>query len=161
MAADISALHALIERAYRGDSARAGWTHEADVLEGQRIDAEMLADILADPAQTLLMTDVGDGCVCITNRGDHGYIGLLTVDPARQGGGLGRKLLTAAEAALRDQGLLRVEMTVIHTRQELIDWYVRCGYHLTGRTAPFPAHDPRFGIPKADFQFVVLDKNLA
>ncbi len=157
---DIVTLHALIERAYRGDSARAGWTHEADVLDGQRIDAAMLADSLADPAQTLLMTDAGDGCVCASNRGDHGYIGLLTVDPARQGGGLGRELLTAAEAALRAQGLLRVEMTVIHTRHELIDWYLRCGYRHTGRTAPFPAHDPRFGIPKADFHFVVMERPL-
>ena len=36
---DIPAVVALVESAYRGDASRAGWTTEADFLEGQRIDA--------------------------------------------------------------------------------------------------------------------------
>ena len=60
---DIPALHALIESAYRGDAARAGWTHEADLLGGQRIDLEGLADILADPDQYLLIATRADGTV--------------------------------------------------------------------------------------------------
>ncbi|CAM5672839.1 hypothetical protein SCYAM73S_02865 [Streptomyces cyaneofuscatus] len=33
---DVPALVALVESAYRGDSSRAGWTTEADILQGQR-----------------------------------------------------------------------------------------------------------------------------
>ncbi|HVL42444.1 MAG TPA: GNAT family N-acetyltransferase, partial [Brevundimonas sp.] len=51
VAADIPALHLLIESAYRGEASRAGWTTEADLLDGQRTDPEGLADILADPKQ--------------------------------------------------------------------------------------------------------------
>ena len=52
--ADIPALHRLIESAYRGESSRAGWTTEADLLDGQRTDPDDLAGILADPSQALL-----------------------------------------------------------------------------------------------------------
>jgi hypothetical protein len=70
--ADIPALHALIEGAYRGDSAKAGWTHEADLLGGQRTDPEALADISRDPKQTLLvLIRDGDmlGCVLVADKG--------------------------------------------------------------------------------------------
>ena len=52
--ADIPVLHRLIESAYRGEASRAGWTTEADLLDGQRTDPDDLADILADPKQALL-----------------------------------------------------------------------------------------------------------
>jgi hypothetical protein len=52
-------------------------------------------------------------------------------------------------------------MTVIAQRQELIAWYQRRGYSLTGEARPFPTEDPRFGLPKRDdLGFVVLEKRL-
>ena len=54
---DVPVLHALIHRAYRGDRARAGWTHEADLLDGQRTDAAALTEMLADPDQHLLVAE--------------------------------------------------------------------------------------------------------
>lgn len=163
---DIPALHALVESAFRGDSAKRGWTHEADLLGGQRTDAEALAEIIADPRQVLLIaeTDVGIvGCVSVAhlNHG-AGYLGMLTVSPDLQGGGLGRRLVAAAEAHARDMLDANVmEMTVISRRAELIDWYLRQGYVDTGRTKPFPLDDPRFGLPKTrDLKFVVLEKKL-
>src|SRR4051794_13241714 len=36
--ADLGAIVALVESAYRGESSRAGWTTEADLLDGQRTD---------------------------------------------------------------------------------------------------------------------------
>lgn len=166
---DVPALHALIESAYRGDSAKAGWTHEADLLGGQRTDPEALADIIRDPTQTLLVfISNGDmqGCVLVADKGVRdsqriGYLGMLTVKPILQNGGLGRRLIDAAEALARRFGADIMEMTVIETRQELIDWYVRRSYALTGRTAPFPTDDPRFGLPKVSgLRFVVLAKTL-
>ena len=54
-----------------------------------------------------------------------------------------------------------MEMTVIANRGELIAWYERRGYVLTGERRPFPLDDPRFGLPKTrDLAFVVLEKPL-
>ncbi len=165
VAADIPALHALIEGAYRGEGAKRGWTHEADLLGGQRTDEAALAAMLADPAQTLLVReDAGApaGCVHVTDKGDgRAYLGLLTVDPARQAGGLGRGLIAAAEHHAVALGARSMEMTVIRQRRELIAWYGRRGYRVTGETRPFPLDDPRFGVAKTrDLVFVVLEKSL-
>lgn len=165
--ADVARLQPLVHGAYRGDSARRGWTHEADLLDGQRIDAEALTAVIADPAQAIVMAERDKGligCVQITDRGDGlAYLGMLSVDPALQGGGTGRRLIAAAEAEARRRfGARRMEMTVIVQRTELIDWYGRRGYAPTGETRPFPATDPRFGLPRRDdLAFVVLSRDLA
>ena len=162
--ADIPALLALIHSAYRGASAKRGWTHEADLLEGQRTDDEALTATIDDPAQLLLVARDGDalaGCIALTDKGGLGYIGLVTVDPERQAGGLGRQLLNAAEETARSRfAATRAEMTVIDGRAELIAWYERRGYRLTGERRPFPTTDPRFGLPRKPLQFVVLEKPL-
>lgn len=163
---DVTALHALVEGAYRGDSARRGWTHEADLLGGQRTDVEALTELLADPTQAVLAAEADGGligCVCITDKGrETAHLGMLSVDPARQAGGLGRKLVRAAEeAAMTRFGADRMEMTVIHSRGELIAWYERLGYAATGERRPFPMDDVRFGLPKAaDLTFVALARDL-
>lgn len=156
---DLPALHALIEAAYRGDSARRGWSHEADLLDDQRTDLDQLAAFIADPRQRLLWFDNGTGpaaCVALTDKGEGlVYLGLLTVDPARQAGGLGKQLLAAAEEyARRELGAKQVEMTVIGLRKELIAWYERRAYQATGERRPFP-------VPgREDLMFVVLEKQL-
>jgi predicted N-acetyltransferase YhbS len=157
--ADIAPLHQLVESAYRGDSARAGWTHEADLLDGTRTDSETLAAILDAPAERLLVAERdGDliGCVQLTDRSDGvAYLGLLAVSPAVQAGGLGRQLIAAAEELARtDFGAGRIEMTVISQRAELIAYYERRGYAATGERRPFPIRtDP-------PLEFVVLEKRL-
>jgi GNAT superfamily N-acetyltransferase len=162
---DLPALHALFESAYRGASARRGWSHEADLLEGQRTDLAALAAMLDDPAQHLLAfrdNDVLRACVAVTDKGNGlAYLGMLTVDPHRQAAGLGRLILAAAEDHAAAFGARRVEMTVIAQRAELIAWYQRRGYTLTGEQRPFPHGDPRFGLPKReDLVFVVMEKAL-
>lgn len=164
--ADLPALHTLVERAYRGDGARAGWTHEADLLGGQRTDLAALNETLSDPAQRLLVAERDGalaGCVLVRRlAGEEAYLGLLTVDPVRQAGGLGRRLLVAAEDHARDEGARSMEMTVIVQRADLIAWYERRGYRVTGERRPFPLDDPRFGLPRRrDLEFAVLEKPLA
>ena len=89
---ELPALHRLIESAYRGDSAKRGWTHEAGLLGGQRTDMEALHAMTADPSQAMLVArDSASlaGCVSVANKGGGlAYIGLVTVDPERQAGGL-------------------------------------------------------------------------
>ena len=164
--ADLPALHDLIESAYRGDSARLGWSHEADLLGGQRTDLEALETMIADPSQTILILRDGediDACAALADRGNGlTYLGMFTVAPARQATGIGRLLLAASEEhAAAMFKATRIEMSVIVQRSELIAWYERRGYHLTGERRPFPVADPRFGLPRRDdLEFVVLEKAL-
>lgn len=164
---DLTALHALIERAYRGDSARKGWTHEADLLGGQRTDVEEMTELLTDPSRVIVVGEA-DGvivaCVKVEDMGGgKAYLGMLSVEPERQAGGLGRRMIAAAEDAARDRfGATTMKMTVIRQRPELIAWYERRGYALTGETEPFPLDDERFGLPnRRDLEFVVLEKAMA
>ena len=166
-ALDLEPLHSLVHAAYRGDSARQGWTHEADLLDGQRTDRDALAESLADPRQRILVAERDDalvGCVNIAFVGaGKAYLGMLSVDPARQAGGIGRALIEAGEQAAAELfGATAMEMTVIRQRHELIAWYERRGYRLTGEERPFPLDDTRFGLPRRrDLAFVVLEKPLA
>ncbi len=149
---DLPALHPVIERAYRGDAARGGWTHEADLIaEGTRTDLATLEAILADPAQRLLIavSESGPiGCVQVTDKGDRlAYLGLLCVDPNLQAGGLGKLLVAAAEDCARETfGATRMEMTVIDRRIELIAYYERRGYVNAGEKRDFviPLDPPLF-----------------
>lgn len=168
--ADIEAVLALVESGFRGESSQRGWTHEAHLLGGQRTDAEAIAEIVADPKQTLLLAHDENGaligCVVVADKRTRegariAYLGMLTVSPLLQNAGLGRQLLAASETHAKSFSADVMEMTVIKQRQELIDWYVRRGYALTGREEPFPLDDPRFGLPKTrDLVFVVLAKAL-
>lgn len=163
---DIPGLHRLIEGAYRGETSRAGWTTEADLLEGQRTDPQELADILADPGQALLTGwrhDTLVASVLIAQRAEClGYFGMLSVDPELQSAGLGRRMVAAAEAALADRfGARRIRIQVFPQRDTLIAWYGRLGYVATGETLPFPYDEPRLGLPlRDDLHFVVMEKAL-
>lgn len=77
------------------------------------------------------------GCVYVELRGDRGYLGLLGVEPSRQGAGLGRKLMHAAENYFREKGCVAVDLRVISPRAPLPAFYQHLGYSETG-TAPFP-----------------------
>ncbi len=140
--ADLTALHALIESAYRGEAARAGWTHEADLVETPRTSLETLTALAADPDELLLLFETGEalvGCVQLTKQSGAAYLGLLAVDPRRQARGLGKHILTVAEReAAQRFGAQVMELSVISKRPELIAYYQRRGYALTGKERPFP-----------------------
>lgn len=165
-AADVPLIQPLVHHAYRGDRARVGWTHEADLLDAARIDEAALAESVSDPSQAIILAErdgVLIGCVQVTDKGGGlAYLGMLTVDATLQGGGLGRRLIGEAERLVRTRfGADRMEMTVIVQRAELIEWYQRRGYRLTGETRPFPTTEPRFGVPRrSDLAFVVMERDL-
>lgn len=164
--ADIPALITLVTSAYRGDASRAGWTTEADMLDGARIDAAGLQADIQRPRSTVLLAERGDqllACAHVADDHGKGYFGMFSVDPAQQGGGIGKQVMEAAEAhAAREWGVPVMQMTVIDIREELIAFYERRGYRRTGIKKPFPYGDERFGIPKRDdLRFEVLEKPLA
>jgi ribosomal protein S18 acetylase RimI-like enzyme len=160
---DIPALNRLVNSAYRGETSRKGWTTEADLLDGIRTDPEALQDMMEQPGAVILKCTDSEGalrgCVFLKKTENQLYLGMLTVSPELQGGGIGKKLLEASEQYAREQGCDKIIMTVISVRSELIAWYERKGFRTTGEKSPFPK-DPRFGIPKQALEFVVMQKDI-
>ena len=170
-AADIDVLLGLVQSAYRGDSSRAGWTTEADLLDGQRLDVDMAREMVGASGTVVLLfrpegADSGDqpiACVQLEQRdGGVAYFGTFAVDPAQQGGGIGTRVMAVAEEYARQQwSATRMRMTVIRQREDLIAYYERRGYAPTGESEPFPYGQEQFGQPRRDdLEFIVLEKPL-
>lgn len=163
---DVPAIVALVESAYRGDVSRGGWTTEADFLDGQRIDVAGVTDVIAKPDSVVILAERANGellaCCHIEKQGGACYFGMFSVRPGLQGSGIGRRMLDEAERFARDKWKsIKMEMTVISIRDELIAWYERRGYRRTAIFKPFPYGDERFGIPKRDdLRFELMEKPL-
>ena len=163
--ADVAAIVALVESAYRGDASRAGWTTEADLLDGQRIDVVGVAEIVTRRGSRVLLAEANGellACCHMEKQGDSCYFGMFSVKPTMQAAGVGKRMLAEAERLARAEWkCTTMEMTVISVRDELIAWYERRGYRRSGRYKPFPYGDERFGIPKRDdLRFELLVKQL-
>jgi len=163
---DVPALIKLANSAYRGEESKQGWTTEAHLISGNvRIEAPEVFGLITAPGKLILVLETNAeivGCVHLANQGSAAYLGLFSVKPSAQNGGLGRQLLAAAEAwAKNEWHCSRIEMNVITHRRELLDWYLRRGYRDTGRRSPFPYDNKSVGTPqRADLEFLVLEKVL-
>lgn len=166
---DTDKLVSLVNRAYRGETGRRGWTTEADLIGGQRIDAEMMRELISTPGNSILLVEEGQSVLgCVHLRRDEAagsvrcFFGLLTVDVDSQRRGLGDFLLAQAECHAAEVYLASaMRMYVISVRDALIAWYQRRGYQLTGERAPFPYGEERFGVPmREDLEFVIMEKPL-
>ena len=164
--ADVDAVVALVESAYRGESSRAGWTTEADLLDGRRTGPDEIGEYLARPRSLILLAERDRdllACAHVAEEDGAGYFGMFSVRPTLQGNGLGKRVLAEAERIVRETWRLpAMRMTVIESRAELIAFYERRGYRRTGVFKPFPYGDARFGIPRRDdLRFEVLEKRFA
>ena len=176
---DVGLIHPLVESAYRGDESKLGWTTEADLLSGNRIDAAGLVAKITDPDGAVLIATSSDGkaqntpeqddpviacCEVVRRSPQVAYFGMFAVAPRRQGGGIGRQVLAYAEDyCRREWGTEKLEMTVISSRRELLEWYKRRGYGGTGESRPFPYEELEKLNSVAltdDLRFEVLEKDL-
>lgn len=166
---DIPALVDLVNSAYRGE---AGWTNESHLIGGPRIRAADAEELLREPDGVVLTAWDNDGlagCVYLQKAGekkvgewkagDKVYLGMLSVRPARQGGGIGKRLMAAGMEYARQQGCTAIRITVISVREELIAWYERQGFRRTGEMEPFHAGE-RFGTQKQALELAVLEKEV-
>lgn len=161
-AEDAEAVADLVHAAYRSEESRQGWTTESHLVGGQRVDAAMVRALVAADDGVVLVLDeqpaepVGGlapsdrllACCHVERRPGSAYVGMFAVRPALQGRGLGRRMLAAAERQARAWDRATVELTVLDHRPELLAWYERCGFALTGVRHPFPYGDDRFGLPQ-------------
>ncbi|GAB4330436.1 MAG: GNAT family N-acetyltransferase [Dehalococcoidia bacterium] len=146
--ADIPAIVELVNRAYRVEDA---------FIDGDRTDAADVAAhlqrgcfVLAEDASGLT------GAVFVELRPPRGYFGMLAVHPRAQRNGLGAALVREAESRAIAAGCDHMELSVIHLRSPLLDWYARLGYRVSG-TAPFPVPTKL----KQPAHFVLFTKALA
>ena len=160
---DAGRIVALVNRAYRGDSSRSGWTNEADLFDGPRTDESEVRDLIASDGSMILVCVQGTdivGSVLLKKSESTVYLGMLVTDPLVQGAGIGSRLMQAAEAVAREQwAATRISITVITCRDELVAFYQRRGYRRTGRIAPVPLDD--LSTPRADnLQLEVMEKEI-
>src|SRR6266849_2605064 len=145
--ADTAALARLINAAFRV---------EQPFIEGDRIDHPGVRAFLQKGKFLLAEDDTGlAGCVYVEIRADRGYLGLLGVDPQRQGTGLGRKLMDAAENYFREAGCRAVDLRFVSTRTPLPSFYRHLGYLETG-TAPFAPEVPA----KVSCHYILMSKTI-
>jgi N-acetylglutamate synthase-like GNAT family acetyltransferase len=129
---------------------------ERPFIGSDRIDREGTLKYLS-AGQFLLLEDSGSlvGCVYLETKSDRMYLGLLSIDPAQQGKGLGRKLMTAAEELAVDEGCIAMDLRTISPRTDIQPFYAHLGYVVTG-TSPIPADIP-MAVPA---HFVHMSKSL-
>ncbi len=161
-AADIPAIKDLLNSAYRGDASRKGWTTEADLIAGDvRTDENNLAEVLAKPDSIFLKYENAAeqliGCVNLQKHADRIYLGMFSVSPVLQGGGVGKAMLFAAEEYTKQIKCRAIYMHVISLRSELIAWYMRHGYADTNNRVPFN-EDGLTGKHMQKLEFMVLEK---
>lgn len=163
---DAEEIAGLVNSCYRGDSSRVGWTTEADLLDGTRTDRADIERLIAQEGSAILVC-VDDeeiiGSVHVEKQGDSCYLGMLVVKPTLQGGGIGRRIIDAAENfARKGWSSKAMTMTVITVREELVAYYERRGYRRTGEIRPFMQYGGGVnGVPKVDkIEFDVLEKSL-
>ena len=161
---DISELVSLINSAYRGEASKKGWTTEAYLLEGEfRTDIPTLTEIMNRPHAIILKFATAEriitGSVFLEKQERGLYLGMLSVSPLQQAGGIGKQLMQAAEQYARENHCPCIFMNVISLRSELIGWYERSGYQLTEERKPLP-DDNRFGVPTQPLEFAIMEKRI-
>ena len=142
---DVNFLFTFLNAAYRGDSAREGWTFESDLVGGLRITPEEISEILSKEKESFLLALSNNnivGCVQLVDEGDELYFGMIAVDPKMQNQKIGAKILEEIDRRARLQNKSRVRLVVIHTRNELIAFYERRGFRPTGKSSEFPMEYP-------------------
>ncbi|WIB67987.1 MULTISPECIES: GNAT family N-acetyltransferase [unclassified Curtobacterium] len=163
---DAATVADLVERAYRGEASREGWTSEVDVIGGRRTDTEQIRALIAAP-HSVVFVGVDEGRIiatCQVQRHGPGlaYFGTFAVEPTIQGRGLGRRMMeAAAEHARTTFDAAALEITVVAQQSALIAWYRRLGFVPTGATRPFPAEAWGATPLVPDVHFVVMRKPLS
>jgi GNAT superfamily N-acetyltransferase len=144
---DVDAIVRLVNRAF---------VAESPFIEGERLNADVVREMW--PRGTFLLGEQEGGlvaCIFIEPRAHQAHLGLISVEPARQGQGLGAELMNAAESRCRAAGFREMELRFIDQRTELERFYKRMGFSRTGISEPPPP-----ARAKVPFQFIQMTKHV-
>lgn len=161
--ADADAIAGLVNKAYRPASAERGWTHEADLVAGERTSAMQVAGLLRPDSTVLLLLveDTVSACVHVERSADTCSIGMLATEPKWQNRGLGKRMLEHAERfAVEVYAARRLRMSVLSSRPELLAFYERRGYAGTGEQAAYPV-GAGVGTPRSEALHVLSLEKMA
>jgi predicted N-acetyltransferase YhbS len=128
--ADAARITAVINAAFR--------IAEGFFIDGNRITQSEVEQKLSEGV--FIVSEQGDtlsGCVYVEMRGERSYLGLLSVDPSCQQGGLGSFLMREAEKYCRERGSGVMDILIVSLREDLPAFYEKRGYVQNG-TSPFP-----------------------
>lgn len=164
--ADASAIADLLNSAYRGESSRAGWTTEADLIDGLRTTAQAIAHLIQQSNTFILVGELDQQlaatvcCELLQEGSSHkAKLGMIAVKPILQNQGLGKQMIQAAEAQARNQWPVQAYcMTVVTVRDTLIAFYQRQGYQPTGVVQPFPYDSALWQVKVDGLQFEYFEK---
>ncbi len=160
--AEAEAIAALVNGAYRPESGITGWTHESDLVAGNRTSAAQILEALSRHHSVILI-GLNHGaivaCAHVEKDGNSSYIGMLAVNPILQGAGAGKLMLAEAEKyASSVFGSDKFVMVVVSERIELVSFYLRRGYQKTGLVLDYPI-SAGAGIPKnPEMKIEILEK---
>jgi ribosomal protein S18 acetylase RimI-like enzyme len=163
---DTMALKQLIESAFRAEDSRQGWVGNADLASRFSIEAENIANVIANPDSTFLMASDTNGTLLGTvgvskHDPDSARLFMLAVDPQCHRGGIGKQILTHAEDYCQRVWCPKVlGLNALSSREALISWYMRRGFRKTGETSPFPREEFKDLDLPDDLHFVEFVKTL-
>lgn len=163
---DAQDIAALINSAYRGETSRAGWTTEADILDGLRTTTQEVASIIKREDSFILVGVLRDqivATICCEKQDAYGrniaHLGMIAVKPSLQNKGHGTSMIQAAEAmTAREWRVVGFHMAVITLREELIAFYERLGYARSGEFKNFPENSELWQPKVADLTLEYLVK---
>lgn len=161
---DLSNICILVNNAYRGEEAKKGWTFESDLIEGdKRTDEDDLFLQFSNEKAVFLIAkndnEVIIGSVYLEAKNENLYMGMLSVEPTLQGKGIGKLLVSNAIQYGQSLGLEKIQIQVIHRRQELILWYEKLGFITSEKILPFEV-PLAFGKPKVPLHFIEMNLTL-
>jgi ribosomal protein S18 acetylase RimI-like enzyme len=163
---DAPQLQQMVQSAFRAEDSRPSWTADMDLSLRFHIDVEEVITQITKPDGAILIATDSNGALVgsieISKRSaDLARFSMLAVDQHHQRGGIGRQILAYAEDYCRQAwGVEKLGLNALSTRQELILWYIRCGFQKTGELTPFP-YDRFNGMALPDdLCFVELEKDL-
>jgi N-acetylglutamate synthase-like GNAT family acetyltransferase len=157
---DAQAIATLVNSAYRPTGDIKGWTHESELISGERANIEQVCSLFHENSFILIAYNNNIvACVHVEIIKDSAHIGMLATSPVIQGLGYGKQMLSYAEVfASQNFPVKKYVMKVLLARSELIAFYLRRGYILIEVTSDYPISSG-VGSPKVDgLKVGVLEK---
>ena len=146
---DVPAIAALVNTAFAVERA---------FVDRDRTNVDEIAGMM-QKGTFFVVDDEADGLLAAMylerRQPGHAYLGMLSIQPSKQGRGLGRAMMAAAEAQVRAWGDTALDIRILSLRTELPPFYRALGFVETGLTSVVA--DP---LSRKPYRFILMSKGL-